>query len=231
MTQKASPNWLLRGFILISLGAHVFFILHATGIYQNKAMSYIELTLQQTSRPDIRVIPKPRLRQTDLRVSEVMTMKVKDFQAPKIQVEEIQKQEDFRDTLDLPQLPEKMDISEYSASGSRAGGLANIGNAQGQIQFTSAKDYFEMLNLRVQRFKKYPESAKSAHIEGRVHIEFVLLKDGTLSDIKILKSSRHKNLDEAALEAIKKASPFPKPPDFLFKGPVTMRINILFELA
>jgi protein TonB len=229
MAEKRSPNRLLQGFILVSLAAHILIILHASGVYQSKALSYLELSLDQTSKPDIRVIPKPRIRQTDLRVAEVRTDPVKDFQAPRIQVDEVQKP-DSHDVLNLPQLPDKMDVSGLSGSGSRPAGL-NTGKAEGQVQFTTAKEYFEMLNLRVQRFKEYPESAKSAHIEGRVHIEFILLKDGTLSDIKILKSSRHKNLDEAAVAAVKKASPFPRPPEFLFKTPVTMRISILFELA
>lgn len=229
MTGKRSSNRLLQGFILVSLAAHILIILHATGIYQSKALSYIELSLDQSSKPDIRVIPTPRIRRTDIRVAEVKTAQVKDFQVPKIQMDETPKP-DSQDVLNLPQLPDKMDASGLSGSGLKMAGL-NTGNAEGQVQFTSAKEYFEMLNLRVQRFKEYPESAKSAHIEGRVHIEFVLLNDGTLSDIKILKSSRHKNLDEAALEAIKKASPFPRPPAFLFKTPVTMRISILFELA
>jgi len=229
MTGKRSSNRILQGFILVSLAAHILVILHATGIYQSKALSYIELSLDQSSKPDIRVIPTPRIRRTDIRVTEVKTDPVKDFQAPKIQMDEAPKP-DSQDVLNLPQLPDKMDVSGLSGSGLKMAGL-NTGNAEGQVQFTNAKEYFEMLNLRVQRFKEYPESARSAHIEGRVHIEFVLLNDGTLSDIKILKSSRHKNLDEAALEAIKKASPFPRPPAFLFKTPVTMRISILFELA
>lgn len=227
MAEKRSPNRLLQGFILVSLAAHILILLHASGLYQSKALSYLELSLDQTSKPEIRVIPKPRVRQTDLRVAEVRTEPVKDFQAPRIQVDEVQKP-DAHDVLHLPQLPDKMDVS--GLAGSRPAGL-NTGNAEGRIQFTNAKEYFEMLNLRVQRFKEYPESAKSAHIEGRVQIEFVLLNDGTLSDIKVLKSSRHKNLDDAAVAAVKKASPFPRPPEFLFKTPLTMRISILFELA
>jgi len=231
MSEKSSPNWLLHGFILVSIGVHAFFIVHSTGIYQDRSVSYIELSLDQTSRPDIRVIPKPRLRHIDPRVADVKAIQVKAFQAPRIQVETVQQPQDSNDLPDLPQLPDKMDVSGLSGVASRLSGLVNAGNAEAQVQYTSEKEYFEMLNRRVQRFKEYPESAKSSHIEGKVHVQFVLLKDGTLSDIKILKSSRHKKLDEAAVQALIKASPFPKPPDFLFKGPVTMRINILFELA
>jgi periplasmic protein TonB len=85
--------------------------------------------------------------------------------------------------------------------------------------------------MRIHSVKKYPESARSRHIQGRVKVKFVLLADGSLGDVQIVKSSRHKNLDEAAVNAVKKAAPFPKPPSFLFKTPVTLQVNILFELA
>lgn len=54
-----SVNWLLHGFILVSLGIHVLLFLHMAGIYENRAMSYIELSLQQVSKPSTRDIPSP----------------------------------------------------------------------------------------------------------------------------------------------------------------------------
>jgi protein TonB len=106
-----------------------------------------------------------------------------------------------------------------------------VENADVQVEFTTAREYFEMLNMRIHSVKEYPESARSRHIQGRVKIKFVLLADGSLGDVQVVKSSRHKNLDEAAVNAVKKAAPFPTPPSFLFKTPVTLQINILFELA
>ena len=118
MTAKRSSNRLLQGFILISLAAHILIILHATGIYQSKALSCIELSLDQTSKPDIRVIPTPRIRRTDLKVADVKTDPVKDFQAPKILMDETPNP-DSQDVLNLPQLPDKMDVSGLSGSGSK----------------------------------------------------------------------------------------------------------------
>jgi protein TonB len=125
-----------------------------------------------------------------------------------------------------------MDSSGFSVPGlNLAEGVANVQAHEGPVEFINAKDYFEMLHLRIYSFKRYPESARANHIEGRVKVQFVLSADGTLTDIKILKSSRHKRLDEAAIDAIQRSAPFPRPPSFIFKTPVTLRIDILFELA
>ena len=142
---------------------------------------------------------------------------------PHVQIDTLNNKDQTCEQIDLPSLPDNMDVAGYSMPGLK---LANP-----VIQFTTAKEYFEMLNLRVNSFKEYPEFAKSRHIEGRVKVQFVLTEDGSMSNLKIIKSSRNKSLDNAAIEAIRKAAPFPRPPASLFSTPVTLSINILFELV
>lgn len=224
------PNLLLWGFILISLVLHVLVFLHVAGIYENRTISYIELSMQQLDNPDVRKIPRPRLREQ----APEKTLQVSPIHIPNIQVASMEepKMEKYLERIDLPQLPAPMDIEDVSLPG-----LTNLsGAADGSVhdasaEFINAKEYFEMLHLRIHSFKKYPEAARSNHIEGRVNVQFVLSSDGTLKEIKIMKSSRNKKLDEAAIDAIKNASPFPRPPGSIFKTPVTLRIDILFELA
>jgi len=233
------PNFLLYGFILISLFIHVIVFLHVAGIYKSQTISYIELSMDQLAKPDVRKIPRPRIREKAPEISQVKTLQVKKLHFPKIKVEAMEKPmvDSFHGTIDLPQLPDNMDVSGFFVPGLKVAGIKAVGdvaNVQVQeapVEFINAKDYFEMLHLRIHSFKKYPVSAKSSHTEGRVKVQFVLLADGTLKEVKILKSSRHKNLDDAAIDAIQKAAPFPKPPTFLFKIPVTLRIDILFELT
>ena len=135
--------------------------------------------------------------------------------------------------LNLPSMPERLDLAGLSVP-RLAGTAAPVSSAAApevSTEFTSAKDYFEMLNLKIHNAKKYPVSAKEKQIEGRVRVQFILRADGSLSDVSIVKSSRHRNLDNAALKAIEQASPFPRPPAFLFTPPVTLQVSILFELA
>ena len=223
------PNYILWGFILISMVLHVLVFLHVAGIYESRTISYIELSMHQLDKPDIRNIPRPRLRKKSPKVTAVKTLQVKKIHIPNIQVTKVEDSKMERDLerIDLPQIPSAMDVSGFSVPGNLSGSLAS----EAPVEFMNAKDYFEMLHLRIHSFKRYPESARSDHLEGRVNVQFVLSADGIVKNIKIMKSSRHKRLDEAAIDAIKKASPFPRPPGFLFKAPVTLSIDILFELA
>lgn len=226
-------NWLLRIFIGISLVIHFFVFLHVAGIYESKTLSYIELSMHQISKPNVRNIPTPRIRQKKPDISKVKQVKARQFTIPKIKIDRVKadQMDHTYEAVSMPNLPDNMDIGGMSVPRLLPTQTPEIEPHQEQVEFTSAKEYLEMLNLRIHTAKEYPESARSRHLEGRVKVEFILHTDGRLTDIKVLKSSHHKNLDDAAIEAIKKASPFPRPPSFIFKEPVTLRVNILFELA
>lgn len=49
---------------------------------------------------------------------------------------------------------------------------------------------------------KYPSAAQSQKIQGKVLVSFIVNKDGTISDIKVLKSA-HPQLDREALRVIR----------------------------
>jgi protein TonB len=226
-------NWLLHGFILVSFGIHVLIFLHMAGIYENRAMSYIELTLQQVSKPSTRDIPSPRLRRQQVQKTTVTPIDPKPFQVPKMKLDPVVTRTPTvtNDQIPIPQMPDTVSAASVPVTGFSAQPESVADTTDVQTQFTTARDYFEMLNLRIHSVKKYPESARSRHIQGRVKVKFVLLADGSLKDVQVVKSSRHRNLDEAAVNAVKKAAPFPKPPASLFKTPVTFQVHILFELA
>ncbi len=48
--------------------------------------------------------------------------------------------------------------------------------------------------------------------QGKVLISFVICKDGSVKDIRIVESSGFNALDKNAVEAIRKGAPFPRPP-------------------
>jgi protein TonB len=230
---QISVNWLLHGFILVSLGIHVLIFLHMAGIYENRAMSYIELTLQQVSKPSTRDIPSPRIRRKHVQKTEVTPIDPKPFQVPKMKLDPVVTRTPTvtNDQIPLPQMPDTVSAASVPVTGIHPQPESVVDTTDVQTQFSSARDYFEMLNLRIHSVKEYPESARSRHIQGRVKVKFVLLADGSLKDVQVVKTSRHRNLDEAAVNAVKKAAPFPKPPASLFKTPGTLQVHILFELA
>ena len=64
------------------------------------------------------------------------------------------------------------------------------------------KDGINALIKGLQKTMVYPKAAKENKIEGQVFVSFIVNKDGTLSDIKVLKGLGH-GCDEAAVNAVK----------------------------
>ncbi len=72
---------------------------------------------------------------------------------------------------------------------------------------------------RIQLFWEYPDVAARNGWHGRLRIDFVINKDGTVSDIRLVKSSNYPVLDDAAITALKLASPFqPFPENFTIES-------------
>ncbi|MEH0021158.1 MAG: TonB family protein [Desulfobacter sp.] len=236
MAAKGKPfNYLFWGIALLSLGSHILVLVHLSGIYRSRTVSYIELALHQTARSEQRRLPVPRMRQKALPVTAPSPQAVPREQVPlpaptpvvaKVVVPAIPDQ----DVPALPRVP-GLDASDLSVPGLAGPDAVPAALHDARMEFTSARDYLDMLNLRIHSTKTYPKPEKDRQVQGRVQVQFVLRADGSLSDIRIIKSSRYKNLDNAAVDAVKQASPFPRPPAFLFEPPVTLQISILFELA
>lgn len=68
--------------------------------------------------------------------------------------------------------------------------------------------YFSQLKDRIQMVWSYPEAAKVTGLQGSLVLKFVLNSDGSLRDLKVVKSSGADILDDAAIKAIRKAAPF-----------------------
>jgi periplasmic protein TonB len=97
--------------------------------------------------------------------------------------------------------------------------------------FDSRKSYLEMVRLRIERYKRYPDEAVSRQVEGRVTVHFRITFSGAVRDVSIAKTSRHRALEKAALTSVRNAAPFPTPPFRFFRGEVALNITIVFELT
>jgi protein TonB len=89
-------------------------------------------------------------------------------------------------------------------------GRAAVGNGS---RDGPGDDYLEAVRRWVQRYRKYPDEAVKEKQEGVVQVGFKFLRDGTVTDAWIEKSSGFPLLDQAALAMIHAASPIPKVPD------------------
>ncbi len=199
---RRGPNRLLQGMILVSLAIHAFVFMHITGIYRSKALQYIELALQEDSKPFSRAIPRP----PQLPSAEMKPDTAKPFLMTPIQ---------------LPDL-NNMNINPGDIR-------ISSGLVEG-VGLPTKQDYYEMVRLRIERGKRYPGEAVSMHKEGKVVVSFVIDLEGFVRDLKIVKPCPHKVLNEAALQAVKDSNPFLRPPPRLFTNDIPFELNVTFEL-
>ena len=84
---------------------------------------------------------------------------------------------------------------------------------------------------RINKVKYYPDSARKNNITGKVKLTFAVRDDGELVYVKLITSSGNTLLDNAAIESVKKASPFMRFPEsikqkeILFNLPITYNIK------
>ena len=68
--------------------------------------------------------------------------------------------------------------------------------------------YFAKLKRRLESVGSYPEVARSRRLQGEVKVNFIILKDGKLGDLTLMRSSGHSILDEDVLRLLSDAAPY-----------------------
>lgn len=229
--RKPEANWLLRALVIPSACLHLLIFLHIAGLYHSDTISCIEFTLKNLSRPETRSIPRPRHR-PDPKIRPATVEQLKLHRAVPQNIKPIRVDPADKTAPDT--------LVEAVSSENPVADLPGLRLGQWQTEpivaardFGSAEDYFDLLRLKIEQHKKYPESAQKRHIEGRVTVEFVIEPDGTVSSALIKKRSRSKSLDEAAIQAVREASPLPPPPSYIFSQGQQVRLvlAVVFELT
>lgn len=86
----------------------------------------------------------------------------------------------------------------------------------------------KLIGIALTKNLVYPELAARLGIHGIVSVGILLNPDGRIEDITLLKSSREKMLDVAALEGIAACSPIQNT-DIYLKEPKRLLINVIFN--
>lgn len=84
--------------------------------------------------------------------------------------------------------------------------------AAGQPQQRYRAQHFGYIRDLIMNHLVYPQLARRRGWSGRVVLSFVVAEDGTVRSIQVKESSGHTLLDSSAMETVKSAAPFPKPP-------------------
>ena len=92
--------------------------------------------------------------------------------------------------------------AQSSGQGSQASAAGNA----------AASNYPGQVVSRLRRSLSYPSQARRQRISGEVHVAFTIAGNGAVSRVRVVRSSGHGVLDEAALQTVQRAAPFPAIP-------------------
>ena len=108
-----------------------------------------------------------------------------------------------------------MSLAEGSGPG-RGSGSSGQGNGAASEGQGDAGGYlkgnYEYIKKRIRKYLEYSPQAKRMGIQGLVYVAFTITKDGSAQNVELRTSSGFDSLDESALEAVHRASPFAPPP-------------------
>lgn len=77
------------------------------------------------------------------------------------------------------------------------------------------RGYLRMLKEKIEGIWKYPPRSARQGVSGDLYIRFSIKKDGGIGEVELLRTSGHKDLDEAAIKAVRDAAPYwPLPEDW-----------------
>lgn len=110
------------------------------------------------------------------------------------------------------------------------GNPAGETDSSGQDLNAIRKGYSSIVWRKITKAKYYPSKARKRGWEGNPIVEFKLARNGDLLSSIIAHTSPYKILDEAALNAVKNAVPYPQIPEKLKLDSIRFKLPISFIL-
>jgi len=123
-------------------------------------------------------------------------------------------------------------ISKY-ASPSEKGSKEGEDDVDVSMMKFKYASYFKKFERRLYQVWHYPKSSAMNGEEGTVKVKFTILKDGTITNIRVIMSSGYPELDKEAVRALKTMKGVPLPESYGLKrlnvtGYFSYRLNYMF---
>ncbi len=188
-------------------------------------------------RVQVYATTQPSSRRGRLIRRDTQRVSVSSFQPRAIQPDEIPQKNQgshvsrMRSTVTRVSLPKSKPLP-FKASGKKQG-TTTIKSARISSeakQFASAfeprpvpniidqgalKGYSRGVQRKIAARKKYPRKAKREGKEGQVTVQFTVMKSGKIKDLLLVAGTSYAELNKAAMDAVKRAAPFPGLPEEL----------------
>ncbi len=110
------------------------------------------------------------------------------------------------------------------------------GGQKGRRRFalnaSELKDHRYLLDLKrkLDLFWEYPASSIRDGEQGRLRVDFTVERDGSIKNIRIIKSSGYPALDDAAVTALRLSSPLNPLPESYQKDRLTVHVQFEYKL-
>ena len=168
---------------------------------------------------------QPFSKDQGIRINLVKTIKInKPLKKPKI-TKKIKKAAIFK-KKSLPDKPVEDNIKKEPESVPLKPADESTGINQKNLQSL----YLEKVYKKIESNKSYPLIEKKRNHEGSVKIGFIILRDGSVKNINILKGCKYEKLNQAAVKTINKAVPFLAFPVGLKQKQIVINIEIVYEI-
>ncbi len=108
--------------------------------------------------------------------------------------------------------PNLMDVPYDYKTDQQLLGTPTVNNKEVTVDLNTTEykyiSYFTKLKEKIYQVWKYPKESKARREQGDLRIVFIIKKDGSLEDVRIIESSGFRELDREVLRTIKVASPY-----------------------
>ncbi len=92
------------------------------------------------------------------------------------------------------------------------------------------RGYKNRLGRIIARNKKYPNLSRQKREEGKVVVQFKVLRNGEVEGIEWVTKSQYERLNQAAFDAVKRSAPFAKFPSEIPEAYLVMELPFSFKL-
>ena len=167
-------------------------------------------------KPAPKVIEKPKKVEKKIVKQEKPIEKIVEKPAPKV----VEKENENI---------EKMAVAEQNEISTKQESIIQS-NSNNERNKNLESEYLAKVQAKIEKNKVYPKVAKRLNQTGKVIVSFDILKDGKITNIKIINKSKFEKLDEASIELLTNIGFFEAIPNELNKTVWNIQIPINYQI-
>ena len=167
-------------------------------------------------KPAPKVIEKPKKVEKKIVKQEKPIEKIVEKPAPKV----VEKENENI---------EKMAVAEQNEISTKQESIIQS-NSNNERNKNLESEYLAKVKNKIEKNKVYPKVAKRLNQTGKVIVSFDILKDGKITNIKIIHKSKFEKLDEASIELLTNIGFFEAIPNELNKTIWNIQIPINYQI-